>query len=52
MASNKTKIDRIHDLLPKVFNTRTNTNWKALIEAIGGSDEYLSELKSKYDKYH
>jgi len=41
---NKTKVDRIHDLMPKVFKTRTNPNWSALIEALGESDENLSEL--------
>ncbi|MDQ6989356.1 MAG: hypothetical protein Q9M19_05685 [Mariprofundaceae bacterium] len=41
---NKTKTDRIHDLIPKVFKTRTNPNWKAMVEAYGDSDEFLSEL--------
>lgn len=44
MAENKTKIDRIHDQMPRIFKTRTNPNWKALIEAIGGSDQDLSDL--------
>lgn len=44
MADNKTKIDRIHDQLPRYFRTRTNPNWKALIEALGQSDQTLSDL--------
>lgn len=42
--NNKTKIDRIHDEMPKFFKTRANPNWKALIEALGESDENLSQL--------
>lgn len=50
MASNKTKIDRIHDQMPRFFKTRTNKNWKALIEALGESDEDLSELVQQVKK--
>src|ERR1035437_7095742 len=42
--NNRTKIDQIHDLLPAHFNTRTNTNWNALITAIGQSDQDLANL--------
>lgn len=44
MASNKSKIDRLHDLLPKHLNTRHNQNWKALIEAIGQVDQDIADL--------
>lgn len=44
MGNNKTKIDSLHDLLPKHLNTRTNTNWKAIIEAIGAEDQRLADL--------
>lgn len=41
---NKNKTERLHDLIPKLFKTRTNPNWKALVESFGESDEFLSEL--------
>lgn len=44
MANSKTKIDRIHDQMPRYFKTRANPNWKALIEALGQSDQALSDL--------
>ena len=44
MASNKTKIDRLHDEMPRIYQTRVNPNWKAVIEAIGQNDEDLSKL--------
>lgn len=44
MTDNKTKTDRIHDQLPKIFNTRVNPNWKAIVEAIGESDQNLADL--------
>jgi len=44
MPGNKTKIDRIHDLLPKLFRSRANPNWKAIVEALGGGDEELATL--------
>lgn len=44
MANNKTKADRIHDLIPKVFNTRINPNWSAIINALGESDQFLADL--------
>ena len=44
MADNKGKTDRLHDLLPKHFQTKVNPNWKALVETIGQSDEYVAEL--------
>ena len=42
--NNKTKVDRIHDLIPKMFKSKTNPNWAAMVEALGGSDETLSAL--------
>ncbi len=47
---NKTKIDRIHDQMPRFFKTRTNPNWKALIEALGESDENLTTLVEEIRK--
>lgn len=44
MADNKTKIDRIHELLPGHLNSRNNKNWSGLIEAIGTQDELLAKL--------
>lgn len=44
MSNNKTQIDRIHDQIPRFFKTRSNPNWKALIEALGQSDQDLTEL--------
>jgi hypothetical protein len=44
MADAKGKIDNIHDQMPAAFGTRTNVNWKALIEAIGGQDQETINL--------
>ena len=44
MADNITKIDQIHNQMPEHFNTRNNTNWKALIEALGQSDQNVADL--------
>lgn len=44
MANNKNKVDRLHDELPRYFKTRQNPNWKALVEALGESDQSLSNL--------
>lgn len=44
MAGNKTKTDRIHDQISRFFRTRQNPNWKALVGALGESDENLSDL--------
>lgn len=50
MAVNKSKIDRLHDLLPKHLNTRTNPNWKALIEALGEADQKTADLVTEVRK--
>jgi len=50
MAGNKGKIDQIHDLLPKHLNTKTNTNWKALIDALGEQDQNTADLVSEVRK--
>ena len=42
--SNKSKIDRIHDQMPRFYKTRVNPNWKALIEALGEEDQKLADL--------
>ncbi len=33
------KINDLHDFFPKVFQTKENPNWKALLEAIGQADD-------------
>ena len=45
MASNKVnKVEALHKQMPSIFRTRTNPNWKALIEALGESDQKLADL--------
>src|ERR1035437_4158173 len=44
MAINKGKVDALHDLLPNSFNSKTNTNWKALVDALGGADQDTTDL--------
>ncbi len=41
---NKTKTDRLHDRMPKVFGTRKNVNWNGLIESIGQGDQQTADL--------
>lgn len=50
MASNKGKIDQIHDLLPNHLNSKTNTNWKALVDAIGEQDQNTADLVTEVRK--
>ncbi len=50
MAGNKSKIDRLHDLLPSHFNTRNNPNWKALLEALGEVDQDTADLVAEVRK--
>ena len=50
MASNKGKIDQIQDLLPKHLNARTNTNWKALVDALGEQDQNTADLVTEVRK--
>lgn len=50
MADNKGKIDQIHDLLPKHLGSRTNTNWKALVDAIGEQDQATADLVTEVRK--
>ena len=50
MAGNKTKIDRIHDQMPRYFRTRTNPNWSALISSLGQSDQNLADLVEQVKK--
>lgn len=46
----KTKTDNIHDLMPKYFRTRQNPNWKAIIDAIGQSDQDVANLVEEVRK--
>lgn len=50
MASNKGKIDQIHDLLPKHLNSKSNTNWKALVDALGEQDQNTADLVTEVRK--
>lgn len=50
MAQNKGKVDAIHDLLPKYLNSRTNTNWAALVGAIGSADQDTADLITEVRK--
>lgn len=47
---NKTKVDRIFDLLPKYFNARADENWSGLVSAIGAEDERLAQLAEEVRK--
>ena len=50
MATNVTKVDRLHDLMPAVFNTKTNPNWSGLIEAAGSQDQLIADLVEEVRK--
>lgn len=47
---NKGKIDQIHDMLPKHLGSKTNTNWKALVDALGEQDQNTADLVSEVRK--
>jgi hypothetical protein len=47
---NKGKTDQIHELLPKHLGSRQNTNWKALVEALGQSDQQTADLVAEVRK--
>lgn len=50
MATNNSKIDQLHGNLPKHLNSENNPNWKAVVEAIGQSDEEIAQLVSEVRK--
>jgi hypothetical protein len=50
MSQNKSKIDQIHDLLPKHLNSKNNKNWSALINAIGEQDQNTADLITEVRK--
>src|SRR5882672_2985095 len=50
MAQNKSKVDALHDLMPNHLNTKVNPNWKALIDAIGSTDQDTSDLVAEVRK--
>lgn len=50
MSQNKGKTDQLHDLLPKHLNSKTNTNWKALIDALGEQDQNTADLVAEVRK--
>ncbi len=47
---NRNKIDQIHDLLPKHLNSKTNVNWRALVDALGEQDQNTADLVSEVRK--
>lgn len=44
MAQKRDKIQELHDQMPELFDTRNNTNWRAVIEALGGGDQDTADL--------
>lgn len=44
MPANKTKVDRLHEQLPRSFNSEVNANWKGLVAAIGEQDQETAQL--------
>ena len=50
MAQNRSKKDNLHGLLPKHLNTRGNTNWRGLVEAVGQSDQFTADLVEEVRK--
>ena len=50
MADNKNKTERLHDELPKYYKSRVNPNWKALVEALGESDQNIADLVEEVRK--
>lgn len=47
---NRNKIDQIHDLLPSHLHSKTNTNWKALVDALGEQDQNTADLVTEVRK--
>lgn len=41
---NKTKSERIHELLPRLLHSKNDSNWSALVGAIGEEDDRLATL--------
>lgn len=50
MANNKTKVDRLKDMMPEHFGVKTNPNWSALLDAIGTSDQKTTDLIEEVHK--
>lgn len=44
MADNKTGADKIHKRMPSIYKTKENTNWSAIIGALGEADTALLDL--------
>jgi hypothetical protein len=44
VAKNRTAVDSLHNKLNSYFNTKQNPNWKAIVEAIGESDQDVANL--------
>jgi hypothetical protein len=41
---NKSKSDRIHELLPRLLGSKQDSNWSALVAAVGAEDDRLASL--------
>lgn len=50
MAGNQNNADKMHKRMPAFYKTKTNPNWKAVIDAIGESDDSLAELLQEVRK--
>lgn len=44
------QIEKLHLQFPKLFKTKENPNWKAIIEAFGGEDQFTQDLLSLVKK--
>ena len=44
MPVGKTKIDTLHDRLPKYLNTRNNPGWSAILDTLGRADQNTADL--------
>lgn len=42
--ANFNKTNKIHDYMPAIYNTKSNPNWRAFVEAVGDSDQETADL--------
>ena len=40
----KRKVESFHSALPRAYNSKENPNWKAIVEALGESDQEVADL--------
>ena len=50
MAGNTIGADKIHKRIPKIYNSKVNPNWKAIVEALGERDDDLIQLLQEVRK--